>query len=94
MSDHAPGSKPWWIETAAFAGGGILLAMWLWDGPIFSAVSAPVAVTLPEVRTLGNLLDAGCLTQAHLQALRDGQALQINCPIIQPDGPPTDRLFP
>lgn len=94
MSDHAPGSTLWWIETAAVVGGGIALAISLWDGPIFSAPPTPVAVTEPELRTLGNLLDAGCLTQEHLQAMRDGQPMQIDCPVAQPSGPPTDRLFP
>ncbi|UWQ94992.1 hypothetical protein K3728_15040 [Rhodobacteraceae bacterium M385] len=90
MSRHRPGSKDWWLETALIAGSGVVLAAFLWDGPIFAggdAVSpatptvAPVLAPAPMPRTVADLMDAGCLTQENLRAMVEGRAIYVSCPL-------------
>lgn len=99
MSRHAPGTQDWWRETAMIAALGVGLAAWLWDGPPPIA-SIDTVASGPQPRTLADLLDAGCLTQEHLQAMREGRQLRVDCPVAAPepvllrDLPPEQRPFP
>ncbi len=76
--------------------GGVALAIWLWNGPVVMDVSHVDRMTQP--RSLADLLDAGCLTQEHLQAMREGRSLAVDCPVPEPvllrDLPPNQRPFP
>lgn len=73
------------------------MAVWLWDGPFFSTTLAPA--TAPATnggapRDLGDLLDAGCLTQDDLRALLEDGEVSVNCFADAPGGAPERRLFP
>lgn len=101
MSRSTPGSVRWWQDTALITLGGVGLAVWLWDGPIFYTTwvpeISPPAVQHPP-RSLAEMLDAGCLTQDHLRAMAEGRAVQVNCPppgpVLLRDLPPEQRPFP
>ena len=100
MSRHSTGSRDWWIETGLIAAGGFALAAWLWDGPIAERAELMEAAVTEDIPlrqpTLADMLEAGCLTSEHLQALRDGERVSVDCPVdrLQQQGPPEDRLFP
>ncbi len=112
MSEHTPGTRPWWIETASITASGAFLAIWLWDGPIFITILQPISdpvtasIEIQNVDrsppTVADLLDAGCLTQEHLQAMREGRTMNVTCVVPQPvqplvllrDLPPEQRPFP
>lgn len=88
MSRHRPGSKDWWVETALIAGSGVVLAAFLWDGPIFAgraelspatAIAAPAPAPMPQ--TMADLMDAGCLTQENLRAMVEGRTIYVACPL-------------
>jgi hypothetical protein len=88
MSKHPTGSKDWWIETGLIAAGGFAMAAWLWDGPLAERAEMMDATQLAgeqaierwPSQTLGELLEAGCLTSEHLRALREGREVRVSCP--------------
>lgn len=84
-----------------------MLAIFLWDGPppVDTAASETArgeALTAPDAapRTAADLLDAGCLTAEHLQAMREGRRVDVFCPepdqptVLLRDLPPEQRPFP
>lgn len=92
------GSTRWWQDTALITALGVALAIWLWDGPIIdqqAEETAPLSVAVPP-RTLGEMFDAGCLTQDDLRAMIEGNPISISdsCLVNVSDGPPERRLFP
>ncbi|MEJ6392304.1 hypothetical protein V8J82_03500 [Gymnodinialimonas sp. 2305UL16-5] len=100
MSDHLPGSQMWWIETGLIAASGVALAVWLWDGPILARSDADLrdaAQTAPgpeaQPRSLGELIDAGCITADHLLALREGREVRVFCDLDGAADPPVPRQF-
>lgn len=97
MSRHRPGSKDWWVETALIAGSGVVLAAFLWDGPIFASraalspatpVVAPEPAPAPVPQTVADLMDAGCLTQENLRAMVEGRTIYVSCPLHPLDTSP------
>lgn len=84
-----PGSPRWWQDTALITLGGVALAIWLWDGPVFYTAWIPVdapapAPTRQAPQILADMLDAGCLTQDHLRALAQGDRVTVNCAVDAP----------
>ncbi len=78
-----------------------MLAIWLWDDPIFYTTWVPENIQAPArqaPQTLADMFDAGCLTQEHLRALVEDDEVAVYClvdtPADTPDGPPERRLFP
>jgi hypothetical protein len=92
MSRYPLGSQSWWLETAAIAGAGLVLAVSLWDGPIVEEQQQAAEQALPvapQPRSVGELMDAGCLTQEHLQAMREGRSVMVECALPTHEQPQT-----
>lgn len=90
MSERAPGSPAWWLETGLIAAAGALVAAWLWpwpgEGGPQTVAAAPDQATPAPARpaTLADMVAAGCLTQEHLRRLREGQDIRVICPEATP----------